>query len=100
MRRIKDAFEKPFRNNATSALAFERPTLKGKERASEDNVVSEGAEWDIELDLNESPEPAPQPEPTARRKRSPSPVWDIELDLNDSDMEDEVAPRKKLRPDK
>ena len=100
MRRIKDAFEKPFRNNATSALGFEKPTQKGKGRATEDNAGSDGAEWDIELDLNQSPEPEPRSESSNRRKRSPSPVWDIELDLNDSDVEDEVAPRKKHKPDK
>lgn len=99
MRRIKDAFEKPFRNNATSALAFEsaKQKGKGKEKPTEENTELDGGEWDINLDLNQSPEPLPQLE--TGRKRPSSPVWDIELDLNDSDLEEEVVPRKKPRPE-
>jgi DNA excision repair protein ERCC-1 len=67
VRRIKDAFEKPFRHSATSSIT-EVPAqvvpsqMKGKERAPS-NITTVG--------------------PSAPRPRQASPEWDIELDLND-----------------
>ncbi|KAI0646264.1 restriction endonuclease type II-like protein [Trametes meyenii] len=93
-RRIQDAFNKPFRNNSTSALpvstplqlgASQRPvpsesesapSAKGKERAN-------GHERE-RRDPSPPAAPRPPPAPRPRAPREPSPVWDIELDLNDS----------------
>ena len=83
VKRIKDAFEKPFRNNATSALSFNQTAIsqdagdvahsgKGKERAV-----------DPSLELLASPNLLGLSE-ASRRTREPSPPWDIELDLNES----------------
>lgn len=86
---MKNAFEKPFRNNATTSLALlasqadsdKNETTntrvdKGKGRAMEDVPPREPSPvWDIERN---SPEPAA----ITRPPRPESPVWDIELDLN------------------
>src|SRR5262245_37341793 len=75
VRRIKDAFEKPFRSNATSSVTF---------TASQQLAPASSLRT-----------PAPADRPTMKEKeetrkrlnpprRSPSPIWDIELDLNDS----------------
>jgi len=77
VKKIKDAFEKPFRNNATSSLpsqsrsifdaglsaAVVDPTSKGrgKEKAAESSTT---------------------PPDSRRPPREPSPVWDLELDLD------------------
>ncbi|KAF5393270.1 hypothetical protein D9757_000628 [Collybiopsis confluens] len=58
VKNIKNAFEKPFRNHATSSLAFMASSQESKET---DDVIQDGGEDD---------------------RRDPSPVWDIELDLN------------------
>jgi len=69
VKKVKDAFEKPFRNNATSSLpappiphsTSETGKSKGKEREASSRTT---------------------PEATTSRTRLPSPVWDIELDLD------------------
>ncbi|KAI0798713.1 restriction endonuclease type II-like protein [Irpex lacteus] len=89
VKRLKDAFEKPFRTSSTvtSAIPFQGQRLsqpdaepsasvagtsnadkgKGKERAT-DTATSAAA----------------PPSTSQTRPREPSPAWDIELDLNDS----------------
>ncbi|KIY73141.1 DNA repair protein rad10 [Cylindrobasidium torrendii FP15055 ss-10] len=93
VKHMKDAFEKPFRNNATVKLA-NFPLAKGKEKERE--AASSGTMaaptggrqrspsplWDIERDLDSPPPPAPKNAISGRPPRSPSPIWDIELDLN------------------
>ncbi|KZT28939.1 DNA repair protein rad10 [Neolentinus lepideus HHB14362 ss-1] len=116
VRRMKDAFDKPFRNSATSIVPYTtsqpRPS-KGKEKDKtgerEPSVL-----WGDDIDVSEFTTPAPEPisaskagnaqprqvsEGEVPRKRPPSPVWDIELDLNDSDLEDPDirAPEAKRR---
>jgi DNA excision repair protein ERCC-1 len=116
VKKIKDAFEKPFRNHATSILssiynAASASTVvcdtdgkgKGKEKATSQpesstttrRIREPSPVWDIELDLDldiDSPESGPPPVTRSREKgemaRSRSPIWDIELDLNGSDEED------------
>ncbi|KAI0360729.1 hypothetical protein OH77DRAFT_1393388 [Trametes cingulata] len=105
-KRIQDAFNKPFRNNSTSALpitsqlqlrASQRPASsqgsgKGKERASEVGLAARttSSTETRELEDNQAEgvsvpsAPRPPPAPRPRPPRDPSPVWDIELDLNDS----------------
>ncbi|GJE95452.1 DNA repair protein rad1 [Phanerochaete sordida] len=120
VKRIKDAFEKPFRGAGAGVLPFasqQRPagsegsgavdarlSAKGKARARAEESTpgpaprpprSPSPVWDLELDLNTPPPdelpPPPAPQP---RKRPPSPVWDIELDLNPSDVEEETARKR------
>lgn len=96
VKRIKDAFEKPFRGGGTDTLSFAsqpKGADKGKQRADAPRPRPPSPAWDIELDLDVTPPPSPP----APRKRPPSPVWDIELDLNDSDIEEAV--RKRHKPD-
>ncbi|KAI0777637.1 restriction endonuclease type II-like protein [Trametes elegans] len=103
-KRIQDAFNKPFRNNSTSALpissqlqlrASQQPAAsqgsgEGKERAndlstqasSSTQVVGPSGTSDSQTTTPVVPR-AP-PAPRSRAPREPSPVWDIELDLNDS----------------
>ncbi|OCH88873.1 DNA repair protein rad10 [Obba rivulosa] len=80
-KRLKDAFEKPFRTSTTTALPFPSQSqgrllsqasaaqsIKGKEKAR-------------------SPPTEPDAGPPIKRPRQPrepSPMWDIELDLNGS----------------
>jgi len=68
VRRIKDAFEKPF---------YPRPVGTDKR----------GPSMEVQS-LNKQPQAAhtPQIQP---KSREPSPIWDIELDLNPSDVETE-----------
>ncbi|PCH43674.1 DNA repair protein rad10 [Wolfiporia cocos MD-104 SS10] len=120
-KRIRDAFERPFRNNAISTLSpaswqvqsgiVQADKGKGKERDTSPSSATTAASdpvqprrprepspvWDIELDLNPTPSPPEVADTTPARKRPPSPVWDIELDLNDSDPEESQASHKKRR---
>ncbi|KAJ7579146.1 restriction endonuclease type II-like protein [Mycena floridula] len=64
VKNVKNAFEKPFRNNATSSLALLASQADKDARSA---AKRKGKELD--------------PEPP-RRAREESPVWDIELDLN------------------
>ncbi|KAJ7188144.1 restriction endonuclease type II-like protein [Mycena filopes] len=83
VRNIKNAFEKPLRNNATNTLDMFTSQSKGKGKAKEDEQPSSSSSrpqrepspiWAIERDLTPPPENAT----TATH----SPPWDIELDLN------------------
>ncbi|EPQ57397.1 DNA repair protein rad10 [Gloeophyllum trabeum ATCC 11539] len=119
VRRMKDAFERPFRNSATSILSYttSQPRAsqndKGEEKGKEPTVPDRDPSvlWDDDIDLGDFTTPAPEPRPppvncglvekepqkdadaaSQRRKRPPSPVWDIELDLNPSDLDEGDAP--------
>ncbi|KAH8080281.1 DNA repair protein rad10 [Cristinia sonorae] len=91
VKRIKDAFEKPFRNNTTSALPFE----------SQQRARQQPSQPSPSLDSGPSSfsRRAPPLNPNRRTTigddddddlylphppRAQSPAWDIELDLNDS----------------
>ncbi|KAH7888765.1 restriction endonuclease type II-like protein [Phlebopus sp. FC_14] len=75
VRRIKDAFEKPFRNNATSAT-FSLGSQVAIPQATT-SEVDEGAQLaDLKGKGKEIPTRASTP------ARSASPAWDIELNLN------------------
>ena len=112
---MKDAFERPFRNNATSTLpstfiTTQRPTethdilsivdgtSQDKEKETSPSPASRivaarsrppptpRPAWDIELGTNNPGSPSSGPPPPLP-PRPPSPKWDIELDLNGSDEE-------------
>ncbi|KAF7376223.1 DNA excision repair protein ERCC-1 [Mycena sanguinolenta] len=82
VRNIKNAFEKPIRNNATNTIAFQMSQVKDKGKGREEPPAASSSSsrpprppspvWDIERDLT------PPVENTGRE----SPPWDIELDLN------------------
>lgn len=127
VKRIKDAFEKPFRGNGSAVLPFASQRQdgnssvdqrlaaknKGKQRADADAPTRLPREpspvWDLELDLNTPPPdeqsrpPTPPPRTTtidgdtSSRKRPPSPTWEIELDLNPSDIEDAETAPKRQK---
>jgi DNA excision repair protein ERCC-1 len=118
VKNIKNAFEKPIRNNSTNSLSFTVSQLqnpspndqvvaktqaKGKERPESTLKMSSSSQlperpprrpspvWDIELDSPPSmptAENGPDPESTSEGPSSPIPTWDIELDLNASEEED------------
>ena len=89
-KRIQDAFNKPFRNNSTSALpASTQLQLRATQQSAE---ASNGKAQDLEVDDTDAGEhvpraPTPPRPPPAPRPRAPSPTWDIELDLNESSPE-------------
>ncbi|KAJ7251518.1 restriction endonuclease type II-like protein [Mycena haematopus] len=81
VRNIKNAFEKPIRNNATNTLASQIKD-KGKAREEEPSAATSSRPprppspvWDIERDLT-------PPVENAVNAATDSPPWDIELDLN------------------
>lgn len=122
VRRIKDAFDRPFRNRATSAVfsvgsqvswrtddavvsasAGEKiPDVAGSAVSSSRAVSvldSAPAQRGVKGRANQSPQWGLDSPPTAssglasRPPREPSPVWDIELDLNEDDLYADVDPR-------
>ncbi|KAN0091069.1 Restriction endonuclease type II-like protein [Tylopilus felleus] len=80
VRRIKDAFEKPFRNQSTSAAfslgsqVLAVPPRDLASSANESNLAGTS-------DKGKEKEAPPLASPTVRESREASPVWDIELDL-------------------
>ena len=108
VKRIKDAFERPFRNNATSLPYSSQPQASASTNdtttatAPLDTTAGPSSQptssqtdgpsraprepspvWDLELDLNASPTPTPPPEkPKDRPQRASSPKWDIEDDVD------------------
>lgn len=112
VKNIKNAFEKPFRNNATNSLAMLASQAKNndsqasstkptnppetQDKGSQPPVAPAAARpstssrpprepspvWDIELDLSPTAESGPLPEILSSPARNKSPEWDIELDLN------------------
>jgi DNA excision repair protein ERCC-1 len=111
VRRIIDAFDKPFRNKATSLLpasqqaraalgqddeqqhADEETLLAELERDSQrtgnlSESRSQVHQYGSAADLNSMPPPPSTPFETSiqRRERVSSPTWDIELDLNDDEI--------------
>ncbi|KAJ7096233.1 restriction endonuclease type II-like protein [Mycena epipterygia] len=76
VRNIKNAFDKPIRNNATTTLDMLATQAKGKGKEREEQPPSSSSRpralspiWDIERDNGPTDPPH-------------SPPWDIELDLN------------------
>ncbi|KAH9896817.1 restriction endonuclease type II-like protein [Cubamyces lactineus] len=84
-KRIQDAFNKPFRNNSTSAppvsTQLQLRASQQSATAAEDSTNEDSAQ-SAQLTAPSAPRPPPAPRP--RVPREPSPLWDIELDLNDS----------------
>jgi len=93
VKNIKNAFEKPFRNQATSSLSQSRS--QGKRPATQQSTsqqdqqlpppVSQRAEspaWDIEYEEGQLPDEEEQIEPTGRKSPPHTEVFDIDLDLN------------------
>ncbi|KIJ61300.1 hypothetical protein HYDPIDRAFT_96724 [Hydnomerulius pinastri MD-312] len=87
VRRIKDAFEKPFRNKATSSsfsLGTQPPTAQQTnitEAPQNTQPQPDSASSKAKGKQREIPPPA---SPPYRPPRDPSPIWDIELDLDSS----------------
>ncbi|KAA1470754.1 DNA repair protein rad10, partial [Dentipellis sp. KUC8613] len=87
--RMKDAFERPFRNNATSALTSEPSVPEATSlpssstladpSANKDNGKGKGKEKEKE---NPAPIAGPSTVALPGSGRAESPPWDIELDLN------------------
>lgn len=80
VRRIKDAFEKPFRNQSTSA-AF---SLGSQVSPALPLNPSSSVNGMLPADSNDKPKEkgaTPLASPPNPQFREPSPVWDIELDL-------------------
>lgn len=93
---MKDAFDKPFRNKATSALSA---TSLQPRQAESDTISQEEEELLLqELERQEAAEASrrrpvhhfgsaadmpPPPAPERPRAREPNPTWDIECDVND-----------------
>ncbi|KAI0312683.1 restriction endonuclease type II-like protein [Amylostereum chailletii] len=92
--RMKDAFERPFRNGATSALrpsqtasTSNNPNPNGKERDTPFSLPpllkDKGkGKPTAAIDAEELSSPSPPRLPHTDARKPQSPVWDIELDLN------------------
>jgi DNA excision repair protein ERCC-1 len=92
VKKIKDAFEKPFRNHATS-------TLTSTYNAASENT----AVCDTDGKGKGKEKAASQSGTTSRTRppREPSPVWDIELDLDlDIDSPESGPPPVSRPPEK
>lgn len=61
VKNIKNAFEKPFRNQTTTSLSISQMRESGTQESSQ----AEAVHYD---------------QPTGHVSREPSPIWDIELD--------------------
>ncbi|KAI0093079.1 restriction endonuclease type II-like protein [Irpex rosettiformis] len=104
VKRLKDAFEKPFRNNSTSTVPFQ-PRLSQHDVAnnlttcpeidpsSSDKVKGKGKAMPDSTTDEYTPPP-----PSQLRPREPSPVWDIELDLNDTPSPQAALPAPPRSP--
>jgi len=75
VKNIKNAFDKPFRNNATSSLAFLASQPPPSTSVDMGLAVSPTAQ-----EINQSHMHAQEKETIPSRAESPE--WDIELDLN------------------
>ncbi|THH30790.1 hypothetical protein EUX98_g3393 [Antrodiella citrinella] len=93
VKRIKDAFEKPFRNSATSALPFpsQQQTQTQLQPMPLAPAASSGGAGPSTAFISPSTRQTNLRDredeylaPRLRPPREASPVWDIELDLNDS----------------
>ncbi|KAG1895553.1 restriction endonuclease type II-like protein [Suillus fuscotomentosus] len=86
VRRIKDAFDKPFRNRATSAVFSVGSQVTrgaGDEVVSTSNDVTEPNAASGSKTISDSaPAQSGKGKGKEPAQRSPSPVWDIELDLD------------------
>ncbi|KAK0485895.1 restriction endonuclease type II-like protein [Armillaria novae-zelandiae] len=83
---IKNAFEKPFRNNATTSLAVLSTMME-----QESDVQPTAAASSSSKGKEKAAMPA---SPPVRPPRSPSPVWDIELDLTPPPEPEARSPRQ------
>ena len=109
VRRVIDAFEKPFRNKATSTIPASQVARDALGRDQDEDEVITDAGSSEQPETREQPEsqihqfgsaanldlmPPPPPRPKANvnvspgpsRTRGESPTWDIELDLNEDDF--------------
>jgi DNA excision repair protein ERCC-1 len=90
VKKIKDAFEKPFRNDATSTLQtrsiFDASSSTGPNTNSSDGQDKETVISLLESDMTTRDRPRP---------REPSPVWDLELELDldgNTDADNHILP--------
>lgn len=79
VRRMRDAFEKPFRNKATGIIPFASQHQLPQERQ---NTAITGSAAATDKGKGKAKETT-RATPAAPPPREPSPMWDIELDLND-----------------
>lgn len=89
MKKIKDAFEKPFRHNATSIL----PSTSEAEKSRSATGSGEPKGTEVAGSLPEFSKPGNYPRPP----REPSPIWDLELDL-DIDVNAHIFPENGPSP--
>ncbi|KIM75474.1 hypothetical protein PILCRDRAFT_827178 [Piloderma croceum F 1598] len=75
VKKIKDAFEKPFRNHATSTLLSTYNTASASTVVCDTDGKGKGKE-------KATSQPESSTTTRIRPPREPSPVWDIELDLD------------------
>ncbi|THH04406.1 hypothetical protein EW145_g5540 [Phellinidium pouzarii] len=105
VRRVVDAFEKPFRNKATSAIPTSHVSASvGDQDEQELLALERQHEQPVALNASQSlptqirrvhefgsaADMPPPPPPAAPRTsaRAPSPPWNIELDLNEGDLKE------------
>jgi len=85
VKRVKDAFEKPFRNNATSMIPSsfaDASRLPATDSSGIPSSSTSGTSKGKERESSRTTSPVPESTSHARPPREPSPVWDIELDLD------------------
>ena len=81
VKRIKDAFEKPFRGNPSSILPFSSQRLSQPDEASSSTAAG-SSKQDKGKQHSDTSDVGANSKTRVRLPREPSPVWDIELDLS------------------
>jgi DNA excision repair protein ERCC-1 len=91
VKKIKDAFEKPFRNNATTSLPSQSRSIFNASSSAAVDLTSKGKGKEKATSLSES---STTPRDRLRPPREPSPIWDLELDLDlDADASIDNSPQ-------
>ncbi|KAI6157766.1 restriction endonuclease type II-like protein [Pisolithus tinctorius] len=86
VKRIKEAFEKPFHNKTANATLSLMLSVTPRRTRSPVQDAELGSSISSPPPLSDMPDFTRETKPQRGRSRPASPVWDIELDLNESDV--------------
>ncbi|KAJ2918065.1 hypothetical protein MD484_g2412, partial [Candolleomyces efflorescens] len=95
VKNLKNAFDKPFRNNATTTLLSASQIQPSQAAVSTSSTAQASADSNKNNNHDENVEAVAGPsKPRQRPPREPSPDWDLELGLDPLDVDDiDIPPR-------